>query len=117
MLATLGHVLQADVVEVAGVPVVQLSGRVDLSSLPTLQNALVRAISMAIGQTVAVDLDGVSGIDDLSLGVIVGAAGRARGSGGDVVVVCNDDGLRRRFSITRLDRAVDLIESVTVLSE
>lgn len=109
--------LRADVREVAGTAVVELSGRLDLSTLPTLQNALVRAIGSNIGETIAVDLDGVDGLDDVGLGVLVGAAGRARGSGGDIVVVCNRDALLRRFSITRLDRAITIIPNLSSLPQ
>lgn len=107
--------LRADVREVAGTAVVELSGRLDMSTLPTLQNALVRAIGSNIGATVVVDLDGVDGLDDVGLGVLVGAAGRARGSGGDIVVICTSDALLRRFSITRLDRAITIIPNLASL--
>lgn len=109
--------LRADVREVAGITVVELSGRLDMSTLPTLQNALVRAIGSHIGDVVAVDLDAVDGLDDVGLGVLVGAAGRARGSGGDIVVVCNSDALLRRFSITRLDRAITIVPNLAALPE
>lgn len=109
--------LRAETREVAGTPVVELSGRVDLSTLPTLQNALVRTIGANIGATVAVDLDGVDALDDVGLGVLIGAAGRARGSGGDIVVVCSSDRLLRRFSITRLDRAITIVPNVAALAD
>ena len=108
--------LRADLSEIAGVPVVVLSGRVDLSTIPTLQNALVRAISANIGQVVAVDLDGVDALDDTGIGILVGAAGRARGSGGDLVVICTSDALVRRFAITRLDRAVDIVANAAAVA-
>ena len=107
--------LHADVAEVAGIPVVALSGRVDLSTIPTLQNALVQAIAANIGRSIAVDLDGVDGLDDTGIGVLVGAAGRARGSGGDVVIICSRDALLRRFAITRVDRAVDIAPNAAAI--
>ena len=57
------------------------------------------------GRTVAVDLDGVDALDDTGLGVLLGAAGRARQAGGDLVVVCASEHLRARFTLTGLDRA------------
>jgi anti-sigma B factor antagonist len=57
---------------------------------------------------VAVDLDGVGVLDDSGLGVILGAAGRAREAGGDLVVVCSDARLVARLQLTGLDRAVDV---------
>lgn len=105
--------LRAEVSDVAGVPVVALTGRVDLSTIPTLQNSLVRAIAANIGKVVAVDFDGVDALDDTGIGILVGAAGRARGSGGDIVVVCTNDALLRRFAITRIDQAITIVANAS----
>jgi anti-sigma B factor antagonist len=93
---------------VAGVAVVALDGVVDLATLPILQDHLSRAVQEHLGTTVAVDLDGIEAIDDCGLGLVLGAAGRARESGGDLVVVCTSPALRRRLRTTRFDRAVDV---------
>ena len=37
---------------------------------------------------------------------LLGAAGRAREHGGDLLLVCNSERLRSRFSLTGLDRAM-----------
>ena len=108
--------LHADVSEISGVPVIALSGRLDLSTIPTLQNALVRTIAANIGRRVAVDLDRVETLDDTAIGVLVGAAGRARGSGGDVVAICSSDALVRRFAITRIDRAIDIVPNAAAIA-
>ena len=60
------------------------------------------------GRPVAVDLDGVDALDDVGLGVLLGAAGRARQAGGDLVVVCASEHLRERFTLTGLDRAINV---------
>ncbi len=88
--------------------VVSLSGEVDLASAPTLRNALVRAIDEHRGATIVVDLDGVAALDDAGMGVLLGAAGRAREAGGDVVVVVTSARLRERFAITGLARAIEV---------
>jgi len=108
--------LRAEARDVAGVPVIALSGRVDLSTIPTLQSAMVRAIAANIGKVVAVDLDEIDTLDDTGIGILLGAAGRARGSGGDIVIVCRNDALLRRFTITRLDRAIDIAANVTSIA-
>ena len=41
-----------------------------------------------------------------AIGMLLGAAGRARVAGGDLEVVCTDPRLLDRFAVTRLDRAV-----------
>jgi anti-sigma B factor antagonist len=85
-----------------------LEGELDLASLPRLHDALLRLVAEAGAATVAVDLDGVSALDDAGLGLLLGAAGRARSAGGDLVVVCTEPRLRRRFELTGLARAVEV---------
>ena len=95
---------------VGSVPVLSLSGPVDLATVPALRDALVRLVGSHVGQLVAVDLDGVDVLDDTGLGALLGAAGQARSGGGDLVVVASDQRLRDRFALTGLDRAVDVVE-------
>lgn len=105
--------LRADVTEVSGRPVVALTGSVDLSTVPTLQNTLGRVLIEHSGETVAVDLDGVDALDDIGLGILLGAAGQARRNGGDIVIVCNNESLRARFAVTGLDRAITVSATLT----
>lgn len=92
-------------------PVLQLSGEVDLATLPRLSDALVRLVTA--GHTCAVDLDGVVVLDDAALGLLLGAAGRARQGNGDLVVVCTSGTLRSRLAQTGFDRAVRVVDRVT----
>lgn len=85
-----------------------LSGEVDLATVPVLRNALVRLVGDAPGVTVAVDLDGVTVLDDTGLGLLLGAAGRAREHGGDLVVVCTTSRLLERFERSGLARAIEV---------
>ena len=100
---------------VGTVPVVALSGSVDLATVPQLGTALFRLVADHVGQRVAVDLDGVDVLDDTGLGVLLGAAGRARQAGGQLVVVVSDPGLRDRFAVTGLDRAVDVVDHLAAV--
>jgi anti-sigma B factor antagonist len=97
---------------VGGTGVLAVGGEVDLATIPRLRDALVRLVGDHRGATVAVDLDGVGVLDDSGLGVILGAAGRAREAGGDLVVVCSDARLRARLRLTGLDRAVEVRASL-----
>jgi anti-sigma B factor antagonist len=97
----------------AALPVLHLSGEVDLATLPQFHDALVHVVDRQPGQRVAVDLDGVDSIDDAGLGLLLGAAGRARDRGGDLVLVCSGTRLRQRLRTTRLDLAVTVFPSVT----
>lgn len=96
---------------VGGIPVLGVSGELDLATLPQFRNALVRLVGDAPGARVAVDLDGVVALDDTGLGILLGAAGRARETGGDLVVVCSDERLRNRLAVLRFDRAVPVVSS------
>lgn len=104
--------LRAETAEVAGRRVLVLSGSVDLSTVPAVQNGLVRLVVEHPGEIVAVDLDAVDVLDDLAMGVIIGAAGRARRAGGDMVIVCSDQRLREQFTITGLDRAITVVATL-----
>ena len=100
---------------VGSLPVVAFEGSVDLSTLPQVADALLRLVSEHAGRRVAVDLDGVVVLDDTGLGVLLGAAGRARQAGGDVVIVVADERLRSRFATTGFDRAVDVVDRLAAV--
>ena len=100
---------------VGSLPVLALAGSVDLATLPQLGNALFRLVGDHPGRRVAVDLDGVDVLDDTGLGILLGAAGRARQDGGDVVIVVSDERLRARFTATGFDRAVDVVDRLTAV--
>ena len=107
--------LRTSIDVVGTLPVLTLSGSVDLATLPRLQDGLQRLGALHPGARVAVDLDGVDGLDDTGLGVLLGAAGRARQSGGDLIVVCAGERMRRRFAVTGLDRAVSVVDGLAEL--
>jgi anti-sigma B factor antagonist len=100
-------------VMVGNVPVLQVSGELDLASIPQFRDAVVRLIDQYAGVMAAVDLDGVSALDDTGLGVLLGAAGRARELGGDVVLVCTGERLLQRFERSGLSRAIDVRARIT----
>ena len=97
---------------IGGIAVLSVSGELDLSTLPQVRNTFVTLVGDHPGALVAIDLDGVESLDDTCLGVLLGTAGRARESGGDLVVVCSDERLLARFALVRLDRAIDVVPSV-----
>lgn len=93
---------------IADAVVVALAGDVDLATIPALHDALTRAIAHHPQRLLVVDLDGVTVLDDVGLGVIMGAAGSARRAGSDLAVVCNNDRLRERLDLTGFSRAVEV---------
>jgi len=93
-------------------PVLSVQGEIDLATLPILHNALGRFVGAHPATRLVVDLDGVYACDDTALGSLLGAAGRARDSGGDLVVVCHEGALRTRLARTGFDRAVPVVEAI-----
>jgi len=90
--------------------VLGVNGEIDLATIPRLHDALSRWLaSTPEGSTVFVDIDGVYACDDTGLGVLLGAAGRVRQAGGDLVVVCSAGPMRDRLNQTRFDRAVKVV--------
>jgi anti-anti-sigma factor len=97
---------------IAGRNVLALAGDLDLSTLPRFGDCLARLTSAAGTSTAVVDLDGVGYLDDAALGLLLGAAGRSRTGGGELVVVASDDRLRRRLTATGFDRAVRVVAAI-----
>ena len=100
-------------VVVASLQVLELQGDVDLATLPELHQATSRFVEAHPGALVAIVLDGVGSLADAGLGVLLGAAARARARHGDVVLVCAGRRLRDRLAMSRLDRALDVFASAT----
>lgn len=104
--------LRADIADIDGSPTLELEGIADLSSLGQLRDALAAAIAAHPGEVLTVDLDGLAALDDSALGLLLGAAATARDRGGDLAVACASPSLRARFERTRLDRAIEVRQSV-----
>jgi len=87
-----------------------VSGDVDLPTVPRFNEHLLKLVADAPGDTVVIDIDGADVVDD---GLILGAAGRARSLGGDVVVVATGERVRQRLSENGFDRAVTVSSSIS----
>jgi anti-sigma B factor antagonist len=93
------------------VSVVALDGTADLAAAPALRTALHHAAG-GTAPVVAVDIDAVSVLDDVALGLLVGLAARLRDAGRELVLVCTAPRLLDRLASTRLDRILDIRSSV-----
>ena len=82
------------------------TGELDLAAVPVLRRTLRRAIEP--GKTVVVELAGVSLIDSVGLGVLIGADRRLREVGGHLVLHEPDARLRDLFAATRVDELLDV---------
>lgn len=98
---------------VGSTEVLHVSGEIDLATIPAFHSALGRFSNEHRGATLVVDLDGVSACDDSALGVLLGAAGRLRDAGGDLVVLCTEASLCGRFARTGFDRAVRVVATMS----
>jgi anti-sigma B factor antagonist len=100
--------LSTSTIVVGGDAVISLSGEVDLATIPLLHDALTKALTHHHGRMLVIDLDGVTVLEDTGLGVLMGAAGSARQSGADLVVVCNNMRIRERLDRTGFSRAIEV---------
>jgi anti-sigma B factor antagonist len=94
-----------------GTFVVALTGEVDLYTAPELKSELLRLVAEGPNRIV-VDLTGATFVDSTTLGVLLGAVKRLRLIGGELVIVCADLNIRRILSITLLDRAFTIYDTL-----
>lgn len=93
------------------VAVVRLRGEADLHTAPILSDALDEAIQTGAGSMV-VDMTGVTFVDSMMLGVLLGATRRTRPRGMEMRIVVDDPHVRRIFELTLLDRVLQLYPSL-----
>lgn len=96
---------------VDGVAVVCFHGEADLHTAPVLRDALDEAIATGAGILV-VDLTGVTFVDSMMLGVLLGATRRTRPQGTEVRIVVEDPHVLRIFELTLLDQVLHLFPSL-----
>ena len=94
-----------------GIYVIGLVGELDLSTLPQLSDLLNKAVNQT-HQHIALDLDGITVLDDAALGILLGAASRIRINGGQMSVVCSNPKIVDYLQRTQLDRIIPLANSV-----
>jgi anti-sigma B factor antagonist len=95
----------------AGTFVVALSGEVDLYTAPELNAELLPLIAAGPSRIV-VDMTEATFVDSTAFGVLLGAAKRLRLFGGELVIVCSNSNIRRILSITLLDRAFTIYDTL-----
>jgi anti-sigma B factor antagonist len=88
---------------VMGAPVLALLGEADLATLPRLVERVQRFASEHAGEHGVVDLDGLSHLEPVALGVLIGARLQLRASGGELDVVCTEPALTALFVRSGLD--------------
>lgn len=87
--------------EIDGIPVVSVSGEIDVATAPQLREHLQDRME-AGSSTVVVDLLAVTFLDSTALGVLVGALKRCHEAGGDLRLVIDQPRVLKLFEITGL---------------
>lgn len=83
------------------VPVVALTGEIDLAVAPSLQKRLDLLLSRG-SSTIVVDLLGATFLDSIALGVLVAAMDECRKAGGDLQLVVTEPRILKVLKITGL---------------
>ena len=97
---------------VAGaLPVIAVSGEIDVATAPQLRECLHRVIAEG-GSTIVLDLLAVTFLDSTALGVLVGALKRCRELGGELHVVVADPRIMKIFEITGLTNVFTITDSL-----
>ena len=92
------------------VPVVGVSGEVDVYAAPGLREGLGELLST--GQSVVVDLTGVGFLDSTGLGALVAARTTAAEHGARLPLVCTHQRILKLFTITGLDGVFSIHDSI-----
>jgi anti-sigma B factor antagonist len=92
------------------VAVIEVSGRFDAQSAPSVADWLENIAATTPGRVV-VDLAEATFLDSSALAVLVRAVKRCRMRGGDVRLSGVQPSVRLIFELTRLDRAFDMFAS------
>lgn len=84
------------------VPVVAVSGEVDVYSAPALKQRFAELVRSG-ASTLIVDLTEVAFLDSTGLGALVEARALTGDAGGSLPIVCTQDRILKLFTITGLD--------------
>lgn len=93
--------LSFDVVDHGGIPVLAVTGEIDVYTAPSLRQQLVE-LSQKGATTAVVDLSDVSFVDSTGLGVLVSGLKRFREAGGDLPLVVTQPQILKVLEITGL---------------
>jgi anti-sigma B factor antagonist len=93
------------------VPVVSVSGEVDVYSAPELKESLAK-LRQSGARSIVVDLTEVAFLDSTGLGALVEARAATTEAGGSLSIVCNQERILKLFTITGLDSVFSIHKSV-----
>jgi len=90
--------------------VVTVSGDADLYAAANVERELVRLVDEG-KHSIVVDLTDATFIDSTMLRVLLNVSKRLRPGGGELIVVCSEQNIRKIFEITLLDRVFSIFET------
>jgi len=93
------------------VPVVSVSGEVDVYSAPELKESLAK-LRQSGATSIVVDLTEVAFLDSTGLGALVEARAATTEAGGSLAIVCNQERILKLFTITGLDGVFSIHKSL-----
>jgi anti-sigma B factor antagonist len=93
------------------IPVVAVSGEVDVYSAPELKESLTKLLESG-AKSVIVDLSDVAFLDSTGLGALVEARAATSEAGGSLPIVCSHERILKLFTITGLDGVFSIHGSV-----
>ncbi|MEN6372797.1 MAG: STAS domain-containing protein [Armatimonadota bacterium] len=94
----------------SGVPVIKLTGEVDVYTAPQLKQQMIGMLEAGANQ-ILIDLTEVEYFDSTALGVLIGGLKRMRERDGNLSLICPNPRIRRVFEITGLDKIFDIYNS------
>jgi anti-anti-sigma factor len=106
----MGDELSVTVRRERGVVIAEVTGDIDMSTVPGLRERLFGLADS--GQPVIVDLNRISFIDSAGLGVLIATARRAGEHGGSLHAVCSRPQTRKLLWLTGVDRRIPLTATV-----
>jgi anti-anti-sigma factor len=103
--------------DLQGVPLMEISGDIDLSTLPHLQRALESTLTKTNASRLVIDLRRVSFIDSSGVGALIGAKKRLMTRHGELYIICGDDHVRRKLGLMRLGNIMRLLSTPEDVTE
>jgi len=91
------------------ISVITLQGNLDASTSSILKTFKPAA---AATHSLVLDISGVDFLDSSGLGAIVGIARKQRDQGGDVLLACMNNKVRKVFEITQVFKLFDIYDDV-----
>ena len=103
--------IKVHVEHAGGLPVLVVSGEIDVYTSPTLREHLVEAVGEE-HPTVVLDLRAVTFLDSTGLGVLITGLKRCRSAGGELHIVTTQPNVLKVLEITGLDEVFRIHQTV-----